>query len=428
MVKRNGRQIGNILPLSKTSFIKILFLVSLSFTVKTNLLPGLTDPPTKDTPAPQTVVAYSIAVTACQTSLLDAAAVLKQSIQLSSRNSHYKPHMIAFVHEDAEPCSSSLQALGYEIRPSPSPVSLEEIRNPDYAKIIRNSGCCGEKEFIKLYAYTLTDYPIVVQLDIDTLVLKQMDPLLDAMLLPKRPIPSIMWPNTTGETVHAFFTRDYNQNGKKGPRRPPNKIQVQGAFLIVRPNREVFEEYLQLIKNGQFVPGKGWGDQGWGGVQAGQGGSDRFQGIVSYYYSGLHPDTAVELNPCHFNQNAGKPRQRRQCTTTKPEEDCEDCRLTNLSDIVSVHFGGCRKPWECPWDGKKQPQRWSTRGEACKRFHREWHRVRRSLDGNHRMEEYTDEGTVDAPDNITAYYYGHCVEDVKAKFGYRYIPMKVPRP
>lgn len=38
--------------------------------------------------------------------------------------------------------------------------------------------CCGADEFIKLHAYTLTDFHRVVHLDADTLVLHPMDELM----------------------------------------------------------------------------------------------------------------------------------------------------------------------------------------------------------------------------------------------------------
>lgn len=38
--------------------------------------------------------------------------------------------------------------------------------------------CCGADEFIKLFAYTLTDYHRVVHLDADTLILHPMDELM----------------------------------------------------------------------------------------------------------------------------------------------------------------------------------------------------------------------------------------------------------
>ena len=43
-------------------------------------------------------------------------------------------------------------------------------------------GCCGEKEYLKLYAYALSEFPIVVHLNLHSLVLRPMEDLFHAML------------------------------------------------------------------------------------------------------------------------------------------------------------------------------------------------------------------------------------------------------
>ena len=44
------------------------------------------------------------------------------------------------------------------------------------------SGCCGEEEYPKLYAYALSESPIMVHLNLDSLVLRPMDDLFHVML------------------------------------------------------------------------------------------------------------------------------------------------------------------------------------------------------------------------------------------------------
>jgi alpha-N-acetylglucosamine transferase len=39
---------------------------------------------------------------------------------------------------------------------------------------MKESGCCGADEFIKLHAYTLTEYHRVVHLDMDSIIYKNM--------------------------------------------------------------------------------------------------------------------------------------------------------------------------------------------------------------------------------------------------------------
>ena len=354
---------------------------------------------------PKATIAYTIAVTACGfPRMMDGASVLKHSIHRSSirtpsSGSLYDYHMIAMVHPHAEKCSHLLEKIGYEIQIKPSPVRLSEIRNKKYAKIIKGSGCCGEKEFLKLYGYNMTEYPVVVQLDIDTVVTKPLDVLFDVLLLDKsevtKPVsteyenilPMMMWneshTTTTNHPVNAFFTRDYIANLKiqnKSEFIPAQKLHMQGGFLVLRPDPAVFNEYIELIKDGDFIPGRGWGEQGWGGVNVGSGGSDRIQGLVSYYYSGLHPNTSIELNPCNFDYTGAPSRGDSGVCSTGKENQCQDCREKDISDIYTLHFGGCQKPWECPYFGNSMPRQWKIRRKACLMMHREWHRIRNDLE------------------------------------------------
>jgi len=49
---------------------------------------------------------------------------------------------------------------------------------------ISKDGCCGHSELIKLHVYSLTEYKVAIHLDLDTLLLKPLDPILDAMVYP----------------------------------------------------------------------------------------------------------------------------------------------------------------------------------------------------------------------------------------------------
>lgn len=75
----------------------------------------------------------------------------------------------------------------------------------------------GHQELVKLEALTFTDYPVVVHLDLDVVLLRPFDALFDVMLdetgdtSKYRQIlgSTLMWPNRTlPERVDAFFTRD----------------------------------------------------------------------------------------------------------------------------------------------------------------------------------------------------------------------------
>ena len=147
--------------------------------------------------------------------------MLKYSIHLASihgtMGGRYDYKMYAIHHPNATHCAKSLEELGYELIERPTPVKVEEIEGDYLRERIEQNGCCGSSELIKLEAYTMTQYPIVVHLDLDVLVLKPLDGLFDVMLdtsganLTNKYGNSLdlMWPNSTlPNRVNAFFTRD----------------------------------------------------------------------------------------------------------------------------------------------------------------------------------------------------------------------------
>ena len=275
------------------------------------------------------------------------------------------------------------------------PVQIEEIQGEFLRENVHQNGCCGELEFIKLWAYTLVDYPLVVHLDLDTMVLKPMDELFDAALQSgdTRKIDSVMWPKehhdgttatttkkTTSDTsssssnsrIDAFFTRDYNM-------RKPGKLPVgvQGGFLVLRPSMKVFEEFQNIIRKGDFQRGKGWGGLGFGPFY----GSMTFQGIIPYYYDAMHPGTAVELNRCVYNQMADNPRDQKTVNNVVSgkcrdgREDCEDCRERGIGEVATAHFTLCQKPWECLAHSHDTLQ-----DNLCRMLFGEWYRIRADLE------------------------------------------------
>lgn len=347
-------------------------------------------------------VAYAVSLTSCGQSstashgsgghssdpnLHEGAAVLAHSVHLSSvRNpsssSRYDYKLIVFVHTDARQCADVFSDLGYEVLVRPTPFNVTDIKGEFLREHIVKSGCCGEKEYLKLYAYTLLEYPIVVHLDLDSLVLRPLDDLFDAMLLSSPPttdnkhgkdndagsrIP-VMFdePLPVDHPIDAFFTRDYNMVN------PGHKhVGVQGGFLVLRPSIKAFNEYVDVVLEGNFKQGNGWGGKGYGGYF----GAQQIQGICSYYYDHLHPGTAVELNRCYYNAMTDAPRQNDgRCRDGR--ETCQDCRDVDVVDIKSAHFTLCKKPWHCPeFFGMETKAR-----NICERLHAEWFRVREDLE------------------------------------------------
>lgn len=174
-------------------------------------------------PEDAVTVAFAVSVTGCGSDpLTEGAAVLKHSIHRASvrgdMGGRYNYKMYAIYHPQAITCAKTLEALGFELLERETFVKVEDIKGDFLRKNIEKNGCCGEKEFIKLEAYTLVQHPIVVHLDLDVLVLRPLDTLFDVMMqsetkgkddpldlsnlvpqFPSQPAPT---------EINAFFTRD----------------------------------------------------------------------------------------------------------------------------------------------------------------------------------------------------------------------------
>lgn len=294
---------------------------------------------------PEPIIAYTVTLTGCgkndkRYSAADAmglidqgAAVLSHSIHLAHENSSYGYQMYALVHPLAKECSVNLHKLGYTVLIRNTPFDVSDIRGEYLREHIDKASCCGEKEFIKLYAYTLVDHPVAVVLDLDSLVLKPLDPLFDAIVegegLKQSTVDKLPLHHLDGKVpkrIDAFYTKDYNMIN------PFNHdvAGVQGGFLMVRPSESVFDEYIDLVLEGNYIEGKGWGGKYgyfFGGAQV--------QGICAYYYSGLHPEEGVELNRCRINSMVDSPffekGSKGEVMCRDGKKECEDCRETDLS-------------------------------------------------------------------------------------------------
>eukprot|EP00586_Coscinodiscus_wailesii_P009707 CAMPEP_0172510092 /NCGR_PEP_ID=MMETSP1066-20121228/226140_1 /TAXON_ID=671091 /ORGANISM="Coscinodiscus wailesii, Strain CCMP2513" /LENGTH=396 /DNA_ID=CAMNT_0013288921 /DNA_START=402 /DNA_END=1592 /DNA_ORIENTATION=+ len=338
------------------------------------------DPPATTTSTKKPTIAYVISITACgsDTSLIDGATVLSHSITLS--RSSYPHKLYAIVHPDARDCASPLRHVGFTVLIRDVPVPVAEISSDFLREKVVTNGCCGEKEYIKLWVYSLVEHEIAVHLDTDTIILKKMDGLFDAMFLGPEGSPEarslpVAFGKALPKRIDAFFTRDYNMVKNR------KHVGVQGGFLVLKPSMQVFDDYSDIIRNGKFEGGRGgWGDAGFGGFY----GSMTFQGIVPYYYD-IDPKnrgiSAVELNRCYYNNMADNPRTERtvndvvhgKCRDGRHE--CEDCRDTPLNEIVTAHFTLCQKPWICMSHSIDLVQH-----RLCRKLHHEWFKVRANLE------------------------------------------------
>eukprot|EP00977_Amphora_coffeiformis_P002024 scaffold381_cov178-Amphora_coffeaeformis.AAC.13 len=354
-------------------------------------------------------IAYLTSVTACpveqRQSFIDAAAVLKHSIHLTSMQnpesiSQYDYHMYAFVHPNASACAEPLREIGYRVQMRDCPVALAEVQNDKYRARLANpkAGCCQEKEFLKLYSYTMQEYNLVVHLDIDFLMLRPMDDLFDAFFESDeetKEIPHAMWPNDRRwkGRIEAMFTRDYPMSQ---PGREVAQVGMQGGFFIVRPNQTAFDELVHLVRQGNF--NAGWYAHTPDGERVkypGFYGAAMIQGLIGFYYGHYHPGQVVELNRCYHNNMADRPRASNSKCFSPVDDDCMDCRHKKITDIYSVHFTFCQKPWTCPNLTEFGP----TTGKMCKEFHEAWHRVRHDFEQSRGVAKDYEAGD---------HSFGHC--------------------
>ena len=328
-------------------------------------------------------IAFVVTVTSCgghkgiPFEIIEGAAVLRYSVAQNLLRYNYE--MYALYHPDAVDCASTLQQLGYTVLARDTPVVVTDIRGDILRERIVNNGCCGEKELIKLEAFTLTDHPVVVLMDLDVLVMKPMDHLIDFILDPTK-LPdrdNLLWrkdQTTIPETIDLLYTTDYAMVN------PGRKVKpTQGGFVILRPNRTIYDEFVEVIKEGDFRDTDG---AGWGGKTGKFWGAMTFQGLIPYYFQVLHPNRAVELNWCVWNNMCSPSRDKGVDSQDQPagdcftqQENCEDCRNRPVTDVALTHFTVCQKPWLC--HGHDQNK---IASRLCRDLHHAWFEMRSSME------------------------------------------------
>lgn len=334
-------------------------------------------------PPPKVAVVTVIAFTFCKDFAkaekkyaLEGPIVLAESV----RRFHPDVTLIAIAHSSSKdlPCGvQSLEKFGYEMHYHDLPVAAEDIENEDYVRIAKyeRQGCCGLREFLKLYCYTLTDYDVVIHLDLDMLLMKPMDDLINVMLGREltKPIPTYRNEPVPTSGVDFLYTRDY-KGGKDLPHRNVQKMAVQGGFFMIRPSMEVFEDMKSIVRRGNFSVEQGWEGSGIGDFH----GDARIQGFLSYYYYARSSLTTLEVDRCIYNtvmEDATMRFDNGTATCLTNEKTCQDCRLTPFGDLVLVHYTMCQKPWTC-----QLPTFLPGRHALCRQAHTEWFRLRHTID------------------------------------------------
>ena len=272
--------------------------------------------------------------------------------------------MYAIVHPQAEPCSHVLQDVGFdEVLVRPPPVRKEEIQDDYLRNHIHTEWCCGSDEFVKLYAYTLPE-PVVVHLDIDFVMHRPMDTLLDVLLYDKdsvigrraRAALEVERTQSADEVIplpdqpQAAMTRDWGQV------LPGYKPLYQAGFIAARTNPQVTVDVANIVRTEKYI-GEISRSGGWGGMgYVGYVGAMAMQGLLAFYYDQHAADQWIELNQCNYNHMGMDvkvspkgpsflKKHQGKCRNNSPY--CEDCRNTPVDQIYNVHYTLCRKPWTC---------------------------------------------------------------------------------
>ena len=258
---------------------------------------------------------------------VDGAAVLKHSIELTMTGK-YEFHFIAMVHPGVIKARALLASIGYEIIEFEIPVKESEIRKEFLRKEIAKSGCCGIAELLKLCAFTLTQYDRVLVLDSDTLFLQPIDELFEV-------------------DKAIQFTYDHAMSSKVS-KVPP----TQGGFLLVTPSQAMFEEIVEIVREGDWRPQTGWGGMNIGWCYGGP----TIQGLLAYYFEMVKPEAKSILDYCQYNAMS--------------QDGVHGCKEVLPNEIKTFHFTECQKPWKCSGSGN----------EACKYMVNKWWEVRESLE------------------------------------------------
>lgn len=280
-------------------------------------------------------IAYAITITK-DGNYLDGAAVLKHSVDMLG--SAHDVDFVAIVHPQVTKTRNALQDLGVKIFEYPEPIKSSEIQGKHLRDTIDKSGCCGILELLKLRAFELVQYDRVVLLDMDALIVRSLDHLFE-------------YPE------EILFTYDHAMDSP-GTAAPP----AQGGFMVIRPSIKTYERLVDIVREGDFRPGTGWGGQNIGWCWGGQ----TIQGLISYYYNRVEPDGKRILDHCTYNA----------MVSTK------NCQNTPIDEIYSIHYTVCQKPWACIVSDKT----------LCREMVAEWWKVRQNFEKAHGLPVSTTQG------------------------------------
>eukprot|EP00546_Thalassionema_frauenfeldii_P020972 CAMPEP_0178903840 /NCGR_PEP_ID=MMETSP0786-20121207/5373_1 /TAXON_ID=186022 /ORGANISM="Thalassionema frauenfeldii, Strain CCMP 1798" /LENGTH=1220 /DNA_ID=CAMNT_0020575241 /DNA_START=105 /DNA_END=3767 /DNA_ORIENTATION=+ len=269
-----------------------------------------------DTDQPQGTVAFVVTIPSCpedtthppadddpSDAFYDAAAFLRHSVcNCTARNpdsgSTVESTFYAIVHPSAVSCLAPsgnenydrvkiLQELGYWVIIWAEPVSLSELPSNSYVRDNINNED-GIRDMLKIHAYDLTNHPVAVLMNFDSIFLNPIDDIITSL---------------QGSTnVKSYHVTKEDQT------------TVNAGMLFIKPNETEFNSIKYSFKSTTYDASNGWGGLGYQGLGL-------VEGFLTYYYS-LNPSENVEYSP------------------------------TSMDDYVVsfANKATCQKPWDCHYD------------------------------------------------------------------------------
>jgi hypothetical protein len=136
----------------------------------------------------------------------------------------YDYTLYAFVLPSAAEngCGQALESLGYNVIVRDIPFDVNDIGGK-YREKIETNGCCGSKEFMKLWSYSLVEHDIVVHVDTDVFFVKPLNVLFDAMMISSD--------SSSSEEDSLISTRDGDNNRYKINPQQEKEIKRQHHLL-----------------------------------------------------------------------------------------------------------------------------------------------------------------------------------------------------
>ncbi len=220
-----------------------------------------------------------------------------------------------------------LQSLNYYVEILGQPITTSALLQAGQTHLSDNiENDVGIRDSIKLRAWSLTDHPVVVLMNYNTLIDQPIDQEIDLLL--------------ASDTMKGLYihTKPDPDNGGSG---------VDTGFMIIKPDQAEFENIVSEYLNTPYDPTTGWNGQGYNNFKGGLG----ISGFLAYYFA--NNPGYLALDRCTYAHTADA-----DCLGSFPFENRK--ASTMLKDV-------CGDPRNCPYT---HPNWAADKTAACEAMHR----------------------------------------------------------